>query len=51
VGSFFFLVGAPAAIIMGYLSHSHNRRNLLFLVVILGKWQLEDLFSLQLGSI
>ena len=37
IGSCFFVVGAPTALLTGWLSHSYNRRNLLFLVVILGR--------------
>lgn len=32
----FFLVGAPSALLMGVLTQSHNRRNLLFIIVLLG---------------
>ena len=36
IGAAFFLVGAPAAILMGYKCHSANRCTLFFWVVILG---------------
>lgn len=36
IGAAFFLVGAPAAILMGYFSHAYNRCNMFFWVVILG---------------
>ncbi len=41
IGAAFFLVGAPAAILMGYVGGSHNRCTLFFWVVILGapSWQ------------
>ena len=32
----FFAVGAPAALLIGYLCDKYNRRNLLFIVVLLG---------------
>ena len=32
----FFAVGAPAALLIGYLCDKFNRRNLLFIVVLLG---------------
>lgn len=32
----FFAVGAPAALLIGYLCDKMNRRNLLFAVVLLG---------------
>lgn len=37
IGAAFFLVGAPSALLMGALAHSHNRRNLLFIVVLIGE--------------
>ena len=37
IGAAFFLVGAPSALLMGALAHSHNRRNLLFAVVLIGE--------------
>jgi hypothetical protein len=36
IGAAFFLVGAPAAILMGYFSHGYNRCTMFFWVVILG---------------
>ena len=36
VAAAFFLVGAPAALAVGALANSWNRRNLLFIVVVLG---------------
>lgn len=36
VAAAFFAVGAPAALLIGYLCDKYNRRNLLFIVVILG---------------
>ena len=36
VAALFFFVGAPSALIVGYLSDTSNRRNLLFYVVLLG---------------
>lgn len=36
IGAAFFLVGAPAAILMGYMSHGYNRCNMFFWVVLLG---------------
>lgn len=38
VAAAFFLVGAPSALAVGALSNSCNRRNLLFIVVILGEF-------------
>ena len=37
VAAGFYLVGAPAALLFGYLSDTVNRRNLLFAAVILGE--------------
>ena len=37
VAAAFFLVGAPSALAVGALSNSCNRRNLLFIVVVLGE--------------
>lgn len=37
IGAAFFLVGAPAAILMGYYSHAYNRCTMFFWVVILGQ--------------
>ena len=37
VSAAFFLLGAPAALVVGYLSDAMNRARLLFWVVILGK--------------
>lgn len=36
IGAAFFLVGAPAAILMGYVGGDRNRCTLFFWVVILG---------------
>ena len=36
IAAAFFLVGAPSALLMGALTQSHNRRNLLFIIVLLG---------------
>jgi len=36
VAAAFFAVGAPAALLIGYLCDKMNRRNLLFAVVLLG---------------
>lgn len=36
VGAAFFLVGAPAAILMGYMGGGYNRCTMFFWVVILG---------------
>ena len=36
IAASFFAVGAPAALLIGYLCDKVNRRNLLFVVVILG---------------
>ena len=36
IAAAFFAVGAPAALFIGYLCDKMNRRNLLFIVVILG---------------
>ena len=37
VAAGFYIVGAPAALLFGYLSDTVNRRNLLFIAVILGE--------------
>jgi MFS family permease len=37
VAATFYLVGAPAALLFGYLSDTVNRRNLLFVAVLLGE--------------
>lgn len=37
IAAAFFAVGAPAALFIGYLCDKMNRRNLLFIVVILGE--------------
>jgi MFS family permease len=37
VAAAFYLVGAPAALLFGYLSDTVNRRNLLFAAVLLGE--------------
>lgn len=36
IAATFFLVGAPSALLMGALTQSHSRRNLLFIIVLLG---------------
>lgn len=38
ISAAFFLLGAPAALIVGYLSDTMNRAKLLFWVVILGTY-------------
>ena len=40
VSAAFFLVGAPAALLVGYISDRVNRKHLLLWVVLLGEWQL-----------
>lgn len=37
VSAAFYMVGAPAALLFGYLSDTMNRRNLLFVAVLLGE--------------
>lgn len=37
ISAVFFMIGAPAAIIVGYLSGLYSRKWLLFLVVLLGE--------------
>eukprot|EP00884_Botryococcus_braunii_P001211 jgi/Botrbrau1/11090/Bobra.0219s0002.2 len=37
ISAVFFAVGAPAAFVIGYLSHRMNRKDLLFLVILLGE--------------
>jgi MFS family permease len=37
IAAAFFAVGAPAALFIGYLCDKMNRRNLLFVVVLLGE--------------
>ena len=39
VAAAFYMVGAPAALLFGYLSDTSNRRNLLFAAVLLGEQQ------------
>ena len=36
IAALFFAVGAPSAMLVGYLCDRMNRRNLLFIVVVLG---------------
>ncbi len=36
ISALFFAVGAPSALLVGYLCDHMDRRNLLFIVVILG---------------
>ena len=38
VSAAFFLVGAPAALLVGYISDRVNRKHLLLWVVLLGEW-------------
>lgn len=38
IAAAFYMVGAPAALLFGYLSDTVNRRNLLFVAVLLGGW-------------
>jgi MFS family permease len=38
IAAAFYMVGAPAALLFGYLSDTVNRRNLLFVAVLLGEW-------------
>lgn len=38
VAAAFYLVGAPSALLFGYLSDKVNRRNLLFVAVLIGEW-------------
>ena len=40
VSAAFFLVGAPAALLVGYISDRVNRKHLLLWVVLLGEWDL-----------
>ena len=42
VSAAFFLVGAPAALLVGYISDRVNRKHLLLWVVLLGEWELCD---------
>ena len=37
IAASFFAVGAPAALLVGYLCDKVNRRDMLFVVVILGE--------------
>lgn len=37
IAAAFYMVGAPAALLFGYLSDTSNRRNLLFAAVLLGE--------------
>jgi MFS family permease len=37
ISAAFFMVGAPAALLFGYLSDTVNRKNLLFAAVLLGE--------------
>lgn len=39
IAAAFYMVGAPAALLFGYLSDTVNRRNLLFAAVLLGGWR------------